>query len=534
MVGRNKMKRKRIEFYILLAGLIIMVACSGSPKEDTLKPVGAPVTIDTVTVYVPIPPGIDTTTAIEAYKLADKSFVSLSEDSLADALYDEGHQLKIEVDSIWSEYEKALNEKDSVDNDTTGMGMTMRALELHDQYDRYYPSQEASPEAIANIPEARFRRLVTNYERARDIMEQVILINPYNDLYRGFLATLYSRLAQLHRSRDDLEKSIELYENLIRLNKGYFRNYYNVAQVYEDAGDYRKAYENYRKAEEILLETWHFETTDTNAFRVKACRLDDFPLIEYATYIFSQALMQERMWRVENAIVDYRRLREVSRMAGDREYEQYAIDGIAELQWDYGDIAARQKWLEFWDVRQNDEDRAALLLRDLLPRLDDPDVRIMAQFEMGVLEWTSLNQREQAITRIGILVDEIELDENGAVVDTSYYRIINSYGSMCFTLGKEYEDTDKVKSLQYYLESTKYEWDHRGSGLINCMIKLQNRPEEVVRLGQMAVDYTGQLNEQELKLLFQLMIDSYKKIGDFRSARMYYSRWRDLQNMSGG
>jgi len=519
---------KAFPICLIIMGLVTM-SC-GVHQESVLIEQHTPAqNTDTLTLYIPVPVGVDSTTAIEAYQLAERGFVTLDEDSIASSLFQQGKDLQIEVDTFWQVYDKALKAKTV--SDTTALQLALEALDLFEKTDYLYPQNPTiTHEDLAKISSRKYRKLESNYEKARELVERAILIDPFNEEYKVFLAELYLRLAKLHRSRNELMRTIQLYQNLIHLNKGAYWYYGKMAEVYEDLDDYHNAYINYMIAEDIMLETWPFESKDPNAFKSPVYKLTDFDLKTFAYFINSQAYMEEKLWRVENALADFKRVREILENTDDTLMQNHVTDEITYLEWDYGDIASHEKWMKFHEIRETDEFQAAMILMDLLPSLDSPKVKKEAEFHMATLEWKTLNEKEKAIGRLYKIIETIRLDSTGAALDTTDAEMINNYGIMCFSMGKDLESKNRLKSLQYYLKSTKYEWEHRGSSLISCMNALQNQPEQVIELGEYAFKYKDRLTEKEQTWLYQFMIDAYKRIGKFDQARIYYSLWKEVKH----
>ncbi|MDZ7318677.1 MAG: hypothetical protein ONB11_05945, partial [candidate division KSB1 bacterium] len=53
-------------------------------------------------------------------------------------------------------------------------------------------------------------------------------------------------------------------------------------------------------------------------------------------------------------------------------------------------------------------------------------------------------------------------------------------------------------------------------------------PNETIALCQRAQDFEHELDKTEKEVLYRLLYQSYRKLGDFTKAKLWFDRWKEL------
>ena len=454
-----------------------------------------------------IPAGVDSVVAAEADSLAEDLFVSIAEEKKADELKNKGQNKVAYSDTLW----KYL----SMVKDTSSLKVTPEdSLAAIEEFNKAaLKLREFATKKQAGVDEESVKEeIYALLEEARSFFEKSIVLNPFDLEAKNGLATVYKLLALRFGEIQNYEKSIQVLENLVRIEKGEHILFARLGENYWQVKDWQSSYRNFAQAENILAGLSFIAPPDTG---------------QLFLYVYYQGDTQAKMHNADSALYHFNR---AIAFAPNNEQVEKIQSYIDWINWDDGNIAASERKDEISQLEKNSEyTKAAKGYAKLIPDLTTQKAENEIQWRLSLLEFQFLEKEEQGIDRLYSVIKLLDYNKDGNTIDSLDQRYFESYGAMCHNLGLENEKKNRKAALAYFLQSISIKWKSRAKSLLELAKLSKNNPDKVIEYSNDALTTTSQLDKEEAVQIYQLLVEAYKRKGMFEEARVAYQKGLELR-----
>ncbi len=456
---------------------------------------------------VHVPPGLDSTTVVQASRLADESFVSARRESEAQKHTQVGKQSLKQVDEFWAYLEQRVEHHPLSSNEQA-------------QFDR---EMAKGAQALSRwkaltkngTDERAFQRALQYCLQAQKHLEAAVRLNPFDKNARLLLAVTYYNLQHIFGQDQNFEKAVEILERLTRIEKGEHDLFRLLAENYMQLNDYRRALENFARAETVLIKTSFEAPPDTS-------------MLFYYTYM--QGDMYARLYDAQAAVQKFALAKKYARSEQEhQDVENY----LAWINWDGGNIRASEIWDEILALEaKKSYNRMARLCQKLLPRLQTKKAKLAVHHKLAVVEFEFLDRKETAIERMKAVYEAL----GAAVYDRNrpaeIQQYLDTYGAMLYRMGIDaLERQQKKLALAYFTKSIEFDWNQVAKSYVELVTLLWNSPEKAIYFGEKALAHAdGALSGKESCDLLSLMVKAHKSAGLYDKARQYFQQWKQCRN----
>ena len=498
---------------IATAGLIAMLSGCASSSYSTLE---SPETTTEEESQLFIPAGVDSTTAADAEKVADDSFVSFQEEQRAIAAKEQASAYRASSDTLW--YYLSLTERD---NHQITEEDSIRAIQTFNEGAEFFIEMNSLNQR-PGLSQAELKRqhlqLVNN---AMNRMEESLTLNPFDSDTRFRLAQLYNIKAARMNDVRDYEQAIDVLEKLVRIERGDAVIYEVLADNYTGVGNYQLAAENFSKAKETIKETarlsdYYFEN---NAYSEQ----DSLDIHLYSYYEGDSFV---NVYSANEALRAFEEAKEWAPTEEDRQFAQSEIDFV---NWDNGNIRASMARDSLVALERNEQlQQAESGYLSLLTRLRSQTATDEIDWRLSVVQYQN-GKEEPAADRLMELYQRTPMNETGMPADSTYTRYFDDYGSICLNIGlRHLSDRNRSTALKYFQQSSKVPGQNRVRANLYIADLLRNNISEAIKHAQLAEEEMNLLNDTDQKELLNLLTDLHRRDGNMAEARRYRELWSQL------
>ncbi|MDZ7267912.1 MAG: hypothetical protein ONB48_10590 [candidate division KSB1 bacterium] len=453
-----------------------------------------------------LPPGLDSTTVVQASLVARQNFVSSGREKKAAGLTQMGQERLQKVDAFWQYLEKQEGEA------------TALTPEQQAGFERALREGAKSMSAWQNFTqgdEAKERSQVARQYclEAQRFLEEALRLNPFDKNTRLLLATTYYNLQRLFGLEKNYTRAVEILERLVRLEKGEHAPYRLLAENYFELKNYEAALANYRRAEEVMRQTAFLTPPDSAT------------LFYYA---YQQGAVLARAYDAAGALQAFERAKPLARTAQEKQdIENY----LKWINWDGGNIRASEQWDRVLELEAHKQYAQVVeACRGILPTLRTARAKMAVNTKLAVMEFEYLQKPEAGVERMRQVFDALPPAAVEKPQDPEIQAILNSYGAMLYRLGVEARKKEQKKlSLAYFSKAASFRWDNVARAYLELVPLVWNTPEEAIKYGKLALAANTQLSPRENCELMSLMIKAHKSAGRFEEARRYFEDWKNCR-----
>ena len=501
--------------YSCLLG-ILLIGCGSSGSTTTPAATSAADRSASAASSVYVPPGVDSSTAEQADSLANESFVSLEKQRQASARAQEGRSLVQISDSLWRYLEMG---NDTTNVDSVSQEKRNAAIRAYnrgaDSLRKYLKVTKAS-----DLDSTRLRQLQGDLlNGAQDAFEEAIQLNPYDDATRNRLAQIYQLRAERLGEEKAYQKSIDVYEKLVRLRKDQPTPFLNLANVFYETGQYEQAAENYQKARKTYLESVELSLQEER--QVDSTRVFQYALAEADAHRFAR--------NTAPALEGYKLAVEYAGTSEQKNTAEYWIDWV---NWDDGNIAASFA-RDSLKALANQGDYAAAVqgFRGLRPELQTQSARDEIDWRLAQAEYQN-GERTRAAERLQALFRRTEVNSDGAPADSTYQQYFDTYGTVCLNLGREKRDEDLRTALKYFQQSAEVRWERQSLAELEAGKLLRNNVEESIEYLERAAEEPDVLEVEDRLDLYRNLVKQHRRLGNREEAVKYQKVFQKLRKQA--
>ncbi|HEY3296522.1 MAG TPA: hypothetical protein VGL38_13920 [bacterium] len=532
--------------------LAVLTGCASSRSMPRKSPASSSRKA-AVLKEVTIPAGVDSGVAVAATYAAREVLVGWQEDSLAQRLYEDGRKLRLEGKPLRDAILKSKQSPQPVSATDTARSaqLTREADDAAVKGDKALGNKRVkdfTPEALSKFPEVERQVAAAYYEKARDLFEQALELNPWDQVTRDALLTTYEDLIDLHRSLNAVDAEISARQKYMDLYGERYGGLTRIARLMAEKGDTLQALLTYRRAEDALL-TWA-PLTPGDSSSVEPTGLAPKDYGNWLKMIQAECFFEMSLGLAQSALVDLRRLRLACRPGEDSLLERYAEGQLEWLGWDDGNIAASKLWVEFDAHRKNNEwDQARKVINDLLPILSNPTALFQMERWAATIDFAYLNQYESGLSRMRKLLVQNGFQEMNSNLDsllknegresfvsrmsaqrktasTKVLELLDDYGGGCLTYGWEIESQtkDRERAYIYYYQAALVPSQKQAQALSYLADMSKNQPDRAILYGETALqpDLEKTLDPQTRGSLYQTLREAYRRKNDRAHTEYYF------------
>jgi len=503
---------KRFAIIILLS--IVISGCAVQQITTPISPVG-----------VTVPPGIDSLTTAIADSIFSQVAVTNLDARRADEYFKEAKLVEGLIDSLWLAGEQ-------------GVVTAQDSLRIQRQWteaDGYLQSDRANYKQIKKLKKklgiynTQFLARVSRdlMAPAIDLFETSIKINRFSILHRQAFSKFLQKVAARKRDASYLVRAADELERVVFVIKELHQLYYELGDIYFKLKQWNKAFDNYARATEVLRKSAIFSLADPTSYfdRIAEVPVDTNRLVGYLN---KQALCKTKLYQAQPALALYREAKAVTPNPDLKEIFERRIKWIL---WDDGNIRASEMKDKADTLRFVEKNFAAakdqyLQLLDILWTKRTKDE---INWNIAQLDFQQLGKKAAGVARMFYVIKNSAVDSlTGAPIDSSYFRYFNTYGKMCFNLGNEFLQKDKLTAYIYFQQAALTNYEEQGKAYLRIAQLSQFNPVETIDLCQKTMDYVDELSNVEKSVLYEVLYRAYRKLGDFKNAMKWYQRYKSL------
>jgi len=489
--------------------LILLSSCSSQKKLANKD-------LENGTYELVVPPGVDSTIAAQAFKIGNESFVSVESEEKAEELKETGTGYINEGDRIWTILKNASQ------NDSTASAKDKENPEFIEFFnqgaDYLIELRNIENQVSEEINQKRYAELI---DLAVNAFENAIALNPFDSETKLLLGQLYGLKASRLNEVENFESAINILEKLVLIEKGDHIIYSVLAENYYLTKNYQMAIKNFEIAGKVFLET--VELSDYYYDYGEMSEQDSTTIFTYQYYL---GLSYTNLYDPINAIISFEDAKRYSTNSDQTASIESELDYI---NWDDGNIIAsefREKAVSLVNLGQLAEAEKEFI--DLYKRLNTTKAKDEIQWRLAVVEY-QLGKVETAADRLLKLVQRTETEADGSPTNPQYSNYFYDFGIITYNIGlQQLSNKNRPLALSYLLQSSKIKWDQRARSNLRIADLLFNNIQESLKHALLAESEIQTLSQTEVKSLYRLLSELYRRSGNMNEARKYFAIWRGI------
>ncbi len=457
-----------------------------------------------------IPPGIDSLVAVKADSLANNYFVDFTQKMKSAFYADQSKKLFKLGDSLWSLYHLML--------DTTWHNTGQDTLRVKKLYQKCLLI--VKPDESGNIDRGRLFPglkkvsvlLKDMIEKAKEDAESSRYIDPYNLNARINFVEILNLLGKVAQEDDYFEQAVNELNKFLEFEKSQHNIYALLAECHYSLKNWEQAYTNFKKAQHVLEQTAIFQSASRESVKL------DTSLLVY--YLEQQGDTKAKIYDDSSALNLLSQALQLTKSATKRKHIQNYIDWI---NWDDGNIRAVEKRDYSYQLyHEGKYKKASKEFKKLLKALKTQRTRNQINWKIATISFSVLNKKNDGIQRLFTVVKNIPVESR---TDSTAMIYLTDYGAMCYKLGMDYlKKKDYKIAYAYFNQASKIDWEKRAESYFQLAQLSQSDSEETIKNCQNVLAYEANLSEPTMKKTYQLLVNAYKRNGNFDLARNYHTK----------
>lgn len=500
----------------LLIGLILclfMASCAVQQKA-----------VQEAKITKRVPPGVDILTTHIADSIFSQVAVDDEDANRAMDFYDEAQLIEELADSLWNESRIGLlSGHDSL--------VALQQLSRAEQYLQRNPESFKQTQKMMKKLGKLNSQLLSNVSNNLMLQtigpfENAIRSYRFNIVYRQEYSKFLQKLAERFKDNNYLIRAAEELERVVFVIKNQHILYYDLGEIYFKLGDWDNAFKNYDLAKNALTKSAIFYIPNPeNYFDL----ISDVPVDtnRLVRYLYQQAVCKTKLYEAQPALALYREAKEITPNVEFKKRFQERIDWI---MWDDGNIRASEindRGDTLRILEKNYATAKNVYLQSLLPILWTKRTKDETNWRIALLDFQYLGNKAEGVQRMFYVIKNSAVDSlTRTPLDSNYVRYFDDYGRMCFNLGTEFYDKDKLIAYIYFNQAAATHYEEQGRAFLRIAQISEFDPQETIDLCKKTMDYLDKLDESEKAILYKAMYTAYRKLGDFKNASYWFEKYR--------
>lgn len=481
---------------LLVAAAHVLMSCGGAARSGK------------------VPLGVSPRIAARADSIAARLFVSTERERKANAHRKEGIRNYLVSDSLWAQLDARKREAAAHDSIARQTSIPHKA------------EANGSSQTPATPVDAKTQiRATFNLMEARRNLRKSLHYHAFNPQAKHYLALTYKLLAERFPHAGSFVKAAEQWEELSRLEPGEYLHCYNLGATYFEMRDWALALQRYARAETLML-----AAAEVSPARLENPDLAPAAAIDSTRLFFTVYYQGQSAIKLEMATAALRHLERARTLTGNSLILNNISQDIKWINWDGGNIRAslmrdsanaqiaRGKYLEVCKLYEE-------MLSGVLRTKRAQDYII---WDYATIEYARLKRRVSAIARLDEAMQSIARDETGAPLDSTYRTAFDSYGAMCYYLGKDTASVNRRVGYNYLERAARIACKDRGRIYIEMAELSKSNPEISVQNAERALELVQAFDNYELKRLYDLLVEGYRHKNLPVKAREFFEKRKAL------
>ncbi|MBD3287487.1 hypothetical protein GF337_01675 [candidate division KSB1 bacterium] len=462
-----------------------------------------------------IPPGIDSLLAIKADSLSSHYFVDFSQKMQSGYYVDQSKKYFQISDSLWRLCHLIHDTtRENVESDSLNIKQLYRKCRLILE-----PNSRDNNQCEQPFPE--FSDVRSSIEellkQAKEDAKKARYIDPYSLNARINYIEILNLLGKVSDEDDCFKQAAEELNKFLKFEKSQHKIYALLAECHYSLKKWEDAYSNFKKAQAVLEQTAIFKTGSQQPATL------DTALLVY--YLEQQGDTRAKMYDDSSALNLLNQALQLTESLQKRRQIQNYIDWI---NWDDGNIRAVERRDYCYKLlRENRFKKASKEFKKLLKILQTRRTRNQINWKIATINFEVLNNKNDGIKRLFDVVKDIP-PENRA--DSTSMVYLTDYGAMCYQLGLDYLQRKEYKiAYAYFKQASKIDWEKRAESYFQLAQLSQSDSEETIKNCHNVLAYEADLSKTTLKKTYQLLVNAYKRNGNFELARNYHVKLSQMR-----
>ena len=456
-----------------------------------------------------IPPGIDSLIAVRADSLSNHYFVDFSQKMKSAFYVDQSKKLFKTGDSLWNLYLLISDTTlQNTEQDTSRVKQLFQKCQVILE-----PDKKNDLERMRLFPDFKKvkSKLKDMLEKAKEDAERARHIDPYNLNARINFIEILKLIGKLTQEDEYFEHAINELNKFLEFEKSQHNIYALLAECHYSLQNWEQAYANFKKAQDVFEQTAIF----LSAYR--PVKLDTSLLVYY---LEQQGDTKAKIYDDSSALNLLSQALQLTRSEKKKRFIQNYIDWI---NWDDGNIrAVEARDYSYQLCREGKYKKARKEFKKLLKILKTQRTRNQINWKIATISFGVLNKKNDGIQRLFTVVKNIPVKNRS---DSTSMVYLTDYGAMCYKLGLNYlKKKDYKIAYAYFNQASKIDWEKRAESYFQLAQLSQFDSEETIKNCQNVLAYEAILSKPTLKKTYQLLVNAYKRNGDFDLARDYYTK----------
>ncbi len=244
-------------------------------------------------------------------------------------------------------------------------------------------------------------------------------------------------------------------------------------------------------------------------------------------YVRAQADVHILRYDAPQAETAFQRALRYAPTPDDTAYVRGELEWMA---WDDMNIASSFARDSIGELEQNGDLEAARAGYDqLLPTLSKRTAIDEIDWRIAIVDY-NLDRAADAAERLQALVGRTMVDPDGMPVDSAYGQYFDDYGTVCLNLGREalHEQRDNRTALKYFTQASRVRWQGQAVAYLEVASLLRGNTETALAQATLSLERIDQLNLEQQRDLYRLLMGLYRRAGDFERAREFRDAYRAL------
>ena len=392
--------------------------------------------------------------------------------------------------------------------------------------------QPAAPEntrADKSHTEKRIHVIHEHITTAEQAAVKARRLNPFDYNIPSLLARIYYLHGSISGATDFFRQSIDHLISIIKREKGEHVLYFRLGECYYQLQEWAKAYENYQRAEQVLLATAWMQPMPGGQQSAGRDSVDHRILFRY---IYHQAIASAKQYDNKNALTLFARAKTYAISHADSELVDNYISWI---QWDGGNIATaemKSKLLQL--LKQEKYEEAKNGFEQLIGKLHTQSAKDEINWRIACIEYEFLDQKEAACQRMQEIVRRLSDQSviSGQNVTEEYRQYATDAGTMFYKLGIEYKRKSRYKkALRCFSTAADIEWYGKEKSLLELAKLSIHNPEQTLNIVNQILEDENDLSLPDKLHVYTLKLNALKRFGRNRLTEIQetYRKIKSLQ-----
>ena len=465
-------------------------------------------------------PGLDTKTVLKSDSIFAQAMVSQLSEKIAKGYFTQASEMKGICDSLWL----FMKEKDKTHADSVnGFQCYSRAVDYLSTapYELHLVMKRAKK--VGRLDSTVIKEIVTYLiPQISKTYGNAIRYNRFSVKYRfdfaNFLNESYNKTGDIAF----IDQAIEQHRQIIRLKRGLRESYVALGELYFIRKQWSKAFENYRKAAEILEKSAIFVQKDPTFYFDRLTEVP-FDTSRMVKYLFRQAECKIHLYEPQPALA---LLRKARKLTPDPRLKDRFKSKIKWILWDDGNIRATElRDQAFATFNNRQYENAKIDLIKLLDILWTQRTKDEINYRIAQIDFSYLKNEGDGVARLFQVIKHSKRDSlTGAAADSMCQQYFDSYGKMCFKLGSDYLDKNLTYAFIYFMQAANIVYDEQPKAYIQLAALSTFKPRESIKLCKKALEKINYLDDVSREALYGTLYEAYRKLGDFSEARKWFDK----------